>query len=94
VYVFSIISFIILIIACINFMNLSTAKSSLRAKEVGMRKVVGSKKRQLMIQFVSESIILSFIVFSLLARLIALITVSFQTIKAASKNPAESLRFE
>lgn len=93
-YVFSIISFIILIIACINFMNLSTAKSSLRAKEVGMRKVVGSKKRQLMIQFVSESIILSFIVFSLLARLIALITVSFQTIKAASKNPAESLRFE
>lgn len=61
VYMFLIISIIILIIACINFMNLSTAKSSLRAKEVALRKVVGSDKKKLVFQFLSESIILSFI---------------------------------
>jgi putative ABC transport system permease protein len=61
VYIFSAISIIILLIACINFMNLSTAKSSLRAKEVGMRKVVGSGRRRLVFQFLSESILLSFI---------------------------------
>jgi putative ABC transport system permease protein len=61
VYIFSIISVIILLIACINFMNLSTAKSSLRAKEVGMRKVVGASRRSLIFQFLSESIIISYI---------------------------------
>ncbi|GAI68062.1 unnamed protein product, partial [marine sediment metagenome] len=61
VYIFSVISIIILLIACINFMNLSTAKSSLRTKEVGMRKVVGSGRNKLVRQFLSESIILSFI---------------------------------
>jgi putative ABC transport system permease protein len=61
VYIFSVISIIILLIACINFMNLSTAKSSLRAKEVGMRKVVGSGRRRLVIQFLSESTLLSYI---------------------------------
>ncbi len=65
VYVFSVVSIIILLIACINFMNLSTAKSSLRAKEVGMRKVVGSGKSQLVAQFISESVILSFIALAL-----------------------------
>lgn len=61
IYIFSAISIIILLIACINFMNLSTAKSSLRAKEVGMRKVVGSGRRNLVSQFLSESVLLSFI---------------------------------
>ena len=61
VYIFSVLSIIILLIACINFMNLSTAKSSLRAKEVGMRKVVGSGKSRLVLQFLSESIVLSYI---------------------------------
>ncbi|MDH5383968.1 MAG: ABC transporter permease [Candidatus Aminicenantes bacterium] len=61
VYIFSAISIIILLIACINFMNLSTAKSSLRAKEVGMRKVVGSGRGGLVFQFLSESVLLSFI---------------------------------
>ena len=61
VQIFSAISVIILLIACINFMNLSTAKSSLRAKEVGLRKVVGSGRNRLMGQFLSESILLSFI---------------------------------
>ncbi len=61
VYIFSVISIIILLIACINFMNLSTAKSSLRAKEVGMRKVVGSGRGRLVVQFLSESVLLSYI---------------------------------
>jgi putative ABC transport system permease protein len=61
VYIFSAISLIILLVACINFMNLSTAKSSLRAREVGMRKVVGSGRYKLVRQFLGESILLSFI---------------------------------
>ena len=61
VFIFSVISVIILLIACINFMNLSTAKSSLRAREVGLRKVVGSSRSKLMRQFLSESVLLSFI---------------------------------
>jgi len=61
VVIFSVVSIFILLIACINFMNLSTAKSSLRAKEVALRKVVGSSKSRLVIQFISESVLLSYI---------------------------------
>jgi ABC-type antimicrobial peptide transport system permease subunit len=59
IYLFSIIAFFILLIACVNFMNLSTARSSMRAREVGIRKTVGGKKGQLIRQFLAESIILS-----------------------------------
>ena len=59
IYVFSIISVFVLIIACINFMNLSTARSANRAKEVGIRKTVGSTRKQLIIQFLLESTLLS-----------------------------------
>jgi len=65
IVVFSVISVIILLIACINFMNLSTAKSSLRAKEVGVRKVVGSGRKALIRQFLSESVLLSYIALGL-----------------------------
>ncbi|MEP6949776.1 MAG: ABC transporter permease [Ginsengibacter sp.] len=61
VKLFSIIAAFILLIACINFMNLSTARSEKRAKEVGIRKVVGAQKRSLVIQFISESIMLAFL---------------------------------
>lgn len=61
VNIFSLISIFILLIACINFMNLSTARSSLRAKEVGLRKVVGSGKNRLILQFLFESILLSYL---------------------------------
>jgi len=61
VYIFSVIAFFILLIACINFMNLATARSSLRAKEVGMRKVVGARRSELTRQFMGESLIYSFI---------------------------------
>ena len=61
VYAFSIIAFLILLIACINFMNLATARSAGRAKEVGVRKVLGSNRRQLTLQFLMESMLLSLI---------------------------------
>lgn len=59
--IFAIVALFILLIACINFMNLSTAQSSRRAKEVGLRKSVGAGRAQLIGQFFNESIILSFI---------------------------------
>lgn len=61
VYIFSLIAFFILLIACVNFMNLSTARSANRAKEVGVRKVLGSMRKNLVTQFLSESILISFI---------------------------------
>jgi len=60
VYIFSIVAFFVLIIASINFMNLSTARSSNRAKEVGLRKVVGAKRAQLIRQFFCESVVMAF----------------------------------
>jgi len=70
---FGIIAAIILIIACINFMNLSTARSEKRAKEVGIRKVIGAEKGALVGQFLGESILISFIA-AVLALLIVLLT--------------------
>ncbi|KAA9037985.1 FtsX-like permease family protein [Ginsengibacter hankyongi] len=68
VYIFSVIAVLILLIACVNFMNLSTARSANRAREVGIRKVAGSTKGHLIIQFLTESILLS--LFSLVLALV------------------------
>lgn len=65
VKLFAVIAAFILLIACINFMNLSTARSEKRAKEVGIRKVAGAGKRLLILQFLGESIFLSLIAFVL-----------------------------
>lgn len=70
VYLFAAIAAIVLLIACINFMNLATARSASRAKEIGVRKVVGSNRLQLLRQFLTEALLLSF-----LALLIALVLV-------------------
>jgi putative ABC transport system permease protein len=70
VQLFGIIAAFILLIACINFMNLSTARSEKRAREVGIRKVVGARKGALVMQFIGESILLS-----LIAGVIALLLV-------------------
>jgi predicted permease len=59
VYIFLTIAIAILIIACINFINLSTARSNTRAKEIGLRKVVGAEKLDIIRQFIGESILLS-----------------------------------
>lgn len=63
VRMFAIIACIILLIACVNFMNFSTARSEKRAKEVGVRKTLGSGKKQLILQFYFEAMILTFIAF-------------------------------
>lgn len=59
IYIFSAIALFILLIACVNFMNLSTARSSKRAREVGVRKVLGSPRKHLIVQFLTESIIVT-----------------------------------
>ena len=59
VYIFLAVAFFVLLIACINFMNLATARSARRAREVGMRKVVGAQRRQLMFQFLGEAVLMA-----------------------------------
>ncbi len=61
VYIFGIVALFILLIACINYMNLSTARSVLRAKEIGIRKAVGAERREIILQFLSESVLLSWV---------------------------------
>ncbi len=72
VNIFSIVALFVLLIACINFMNLSTARSAKRAKEVGLRRVVGAARYQIVRQFFIESILLTFI-----ALVISIVLVSF-----------------
>ncbi|RAK02838.1 putative ABC transport system permease protein [Larkinella arboricola] len=82
VYVFSAVAVFILLIACINFMNLSTARSANRAKEVGVRKVLGSVQRQLIGQFMTESILMSILAMGLALVIVALTVPFFNQISA------------
>jgi putative ABC transport system permease protein len=77
VYVFSVIGIFILLIACINFINLTTARSTERAKEVGIRKVIGAERGQLTKQFLGESVLLCLIAFVLSVIVCALLLPSF-----------------
>ncbi|MFD2519363.1 ABC transporter permease [Emticicia soli] len=72
VRLFGIFGIFVLVIACINFMNLSTARSEKRAKEVGVRKAVGSARQQLISQFLSESILIAFISLAVAFLLVAI----------------------
>jgi ABC-type antimicrobial peptide transport system permease subunit len=65
VQLFTVIAIFILVIACINFMNLATARSERRAREVGIRKSIGSRRRELVLQFMGESTFISFIAFAI-----------------------------
>jgi putative ABC transport system permease protein len=76
VWMFGIIGAFVLLLACINFMNLSTARSEKRAKEVGVRKAIGSMRKQLVKQFLTESLLIVLIAF-LLAILLATVSLSW-----------------
>jgi putative ABC transport system permease protein len=77
VYIFSIVAVFILLIACINFINLTTARSAERAKEVGIRKVVGAGRQQLARQFIGESVLVCIIAFILTLGAAGLLLPSF-----------------
>ncbi|MEM8568667.1 MAG: FtsX-like permease family protein [Bacteroidota bacterium] len=93
IYIFSAIAFFILLIACINFMNLSTAQSLKRAKEVGIRKVAGCKKNQLVFQFLSESVVVSLMALTVAIVLLLLLVPEFNELsgKQLIMNPLENL---
>lgn len=80
VRLFTIIALIILVIACINYVNLSTARSLLRAKEVSLRKIVGAGRRQLFIQFVAETALLFALAAALAMAIIPLLMPYFNTL--------------
>lgn len=80
VFLFSIIAVFVLLIGCINFMNLSTARSANRAKEVGLRKVVGAFRSQLIRQFYSESLLYAFIGLGLAVAAVSLVLPAFSSL--------------
>ena len=80
VRMFSIIGILVLLIACINFMNLSTARSEKRAREVGVRKAIGSQRHDLIFQFLTESILITFIAFLLSIVFVQLVLPSFNAL--------------
>jgi putative ABC transport system permease protein len=84
IYIFSTIAIFILVIACINFMNLSTARGSTRAKEVGMRKVVGARRNHIINQFYGESFLLSFISLLIAIALVYLFLPAFNNLAQKS----------
>jgi ABC-type antimicrobial peptide transport system permease subunit len=77
VRIFSLVAIIILLIACINFMNLATARSLKRAREIGVRKVIGAGKRQLIGQFLGESFLVTFLAIFLSLILVFFLLPSF-----------------
>jgi Predicted permease. len=80
VRVFSIVAVIVLIVACINFMNLATARSARRAKEVGLRKVVGARRLQIIGQFLGESALIAFIALLIAVGLVFLLLPAFNNL--------------
>lgn len=86
VHLFSIIAIFILLIACINFMNLSTAKASVRAKEVGIRKVIGANRQTLILQYFGESILTAFASLLIACLLVFISLPTFNNITAKHLN--------
>jgi len=84
VRLFSIIGVLVLVIACINFVNLSTARSQKRAREVGVRKAIGSQRRQLVLQFLTESFMFTVIAFALCLCFVQLALPPFNTLTGTS----------
>ncbi len=92
IFIFGGIGFLILLVACINFMNLSTAMSLKRAKEVGIRKVLGSHKKQLIGQFLTESVTLSLVGLAIAMLILIFVIPEFNSItgKDLTINPFEN----
>ena len=94
VFLFAVVGVFVLLLACINFMNLSTARSEKRAKEVGVRKTMGSMKSQLVNQFLSESFVVVFISFVIALLLVALSIAPFNELAEKSiKLPYANIYF-
>lgn len=92
-YIFGVIAFFILVIASINFMNLSTARSLTRAKEVSMRKVVGSGRRELIGQFLAESVVLSVVAMGVALVIVGLLMPGFNRITSLQLGMADLFRW-
>jgi putative ABC transport system permease protein len=86
VYIFSFIALFILLIACVNFMNLTTARSANRALEVGIRKVLGSERKNLIIQFLTESTLLAYLSIILSLMIIYFLLPLFNVISGKTLN--------
>lgn len=84
VRIFSIVGILVLLIACINFINLTTARSQKRAKEVGVRKAVGSGRKELVMQFLIESVMLTLMAFILSVLFVQLALPSFNTLTSST----------
>jgi ABC-type antimicrobial peptide transport system permease subunit len=84
VHLFSLIGILVLLIACINFMNLATARSEKRAREVGVRKAIGSRRQDLILQFLLESLVITFVAGALSVLLVLLALPSFNTLTNCS----------
>jgi putative ABC transport system permease protein len=80
IYIFSAVALFMLVIACINYMNLTTARSARRAKEIGVRKVTGSLRSQLIFQFLTESTLIALLSMLLALALVWLLLPSFNTL--------------
>jgi putative ABC transport system permease protein len=94
VRMFSIIGILVLLIACINFVNLTTARSEKRAKEVGVRKTVGSQRKDLVFQFLTESVLLTLVAFIFSLLIVQLALPAFNTLTGSKINiPFSSLFF-
>jgi putative ABC transport system permease protein len=86
VYLFSIVALLILVIAMINYINLATARSSIRVKEVGIRKVIGSGRRHLIVMFLSESVLFTLIAASIAAFLSGMLLPWFNHLSGKTLN--------
>jgi putative ABC transport system permease protein len=101
VRIMSLIAFFILIIACINFMNLSTAQSAMIAKGIDLRKVAGSNKQKIVIQFLGESLLIVFMACLIAMFFVELLLPDFNNlivkqlnVNYQSATPVDALRYE
>ncbi len=84
VIIFSVLGLFLLVVACVNFMNLATARSSKRAQEIGVRKIVGATKSNMTIQFLSESVVLAFLALFCAIALVELALPAFNDLSGKS----------